>query len=128
MSYLDVSPMIAALRAGPDQFELADGWLRHTPSRHSFRFGPNDEVEIRAACDCAALAIKPEQKPALVRCFREWELNYWRPLQINREFASHFAVREAARRPMIWLVGRLYEWLLERERSRSARACFPQTS
>jgi hypothetical protein len=128
MSYLDVSPMIAALRAGPDQFELVDGWLHHTPSWHKFRFGPNDELEIRAACDCAALAIKPEQKPALVSCFREWERNYWRPLQINREFASHFAGSKAARRPMISLVGRLYKWLLERERGRSARACFPQTS
>lgn len=127
MSYLDVSPMISALRAGPEQFELVDGWLRHTPSWHSFRFGPNDEVEIRAACGCALLAIRPEQKPTLARGFGEWERDYWQPLLINREFASHF-VETPAHRPLLWLVKRLYEWLLERERSRAARACLAQTS
>src|SRR5437763_5450610 len=38
MAYLDVNPMIASLRARPDDFEMDRGWLQHTPSRHSFKF------------------------------------------------------------------------------------------
>ena len=54
MQYLNVSPMMVALRTAPEEFELADGWLHHTLSRHSFRFGPNDAVEVRAACEGSA--------------------------------------------------------------------------
>jgi len=38
MRFLDVSPMISALRFQPTDFEYAHGWLRHVPSRHAFRF------------------------------------------------------------------------------------------
>ena len=34
--FLDVSPMISALRFQPTDFEYAHGRLRHVPSRHSF--------------------------------------------------------------------------------------------
>ncbi|MBX5463710.1 MAG: hypothetical protein IRZ28_21815 [Steroidobacteraceae bacterium] len=112
MPYLDVSPMIAALRETPDEFELAGGWLHHIRSRHSFRFGPDDDVEISAACNCVLLGIRPEQKRELSVCYREWESNYWRPLQINREFASHFGRRPALRQALIRLTGRLQRWLL----------------
>jgi hypothetical protein len=112
MNYLDVNPMIAALRDTPDEFELANGWLNHIRSRHGFKFSPNDEVEIRAACDCTLLAVRSEQQRDLSTAYREWESNYWRPLQINREFASHFAARSALHQLLISLSGRLHRWLL----------------
>jgi hypothetical protein len=112
MPYLDVSPMVAALRTTPDEFELVAGWLNHIRSRHSFRFGPNDDVELDAACNCALLAIRPEQERELAACFREWENSYWRPLQINREFASHFTHKTGLRSILIALTGRLHRWLL----------------
>jgi hypothetical protein len=128
MLYLDVSPMIAALRETPDEFELAGGWLNHIPSQHSFRFGPNDEVEISAVCNCALLAVRPEQKHELAVCSREWESNYWRPLQINREFASHFSGRPGWRQTLTLLTGRLHRWLLCQQRSRGPADRLAQTS
>ena len=90
MAYLDVSPMMISLRTAPEDFEISDGWLHHIPSRHDFRFDPNGSVQLRAQCDCAHLAIQTEQERELATAYRHWEAHYWRPLQINREFASHF--------------------------------------
>lgn len=127
MSYLDVSPMIAALSDTPEDFEIVAGRLNHIPSQHSFRFGPNDEVEIAAACDCALLAVRPEQKPELAAGYRQWERDYWRPLLINREFASHFT-RPLWRKGLILLTGRLHRWLLSGPRRHSATGGMVQTA
>jgi hypothetical protein len=127
MPYLDISPMITALRTTPDEFELVDGWLNHTRSSHSFRFDLNDEVELRAACNCAQFAIRPEQRRELAKCFREWESIYWRPLQINREFASHFSRKPGWRQMLIVLTGRLHHWLLRPQRFRGAAGAVTQT-
>ena len=118
MPYLDVSPMMTALRTMPEEFELTNGWLHHIRSQHSFRFshsfrlGASGHVQIRASCDCALLAVRPEQEPQLAACFREWEASYWTPLQINREFASHFARRPGLLPRLAALAGRLHRWLL----------------
>lgn len=122
MNYLDVSPMIAALRDTPDEFELANGWLNHIRSQHGFKFSPNNGVDIRAACDCTLLAVRPEQQRDMAIAYKEWESNYWRPLQINREFASHFAARPALHQMLISLSGRLHRWLLRPQGSAGAAA------
>jgi hypothetical protein len=127
MSYLDISPMISALRTTPVEFELVDGWLNHARSSHSFRFAANGEVELRAACNCTLLAIRPEQGRELAQCFSEWESSYWRPLQINREFASHFSRKPGLRRMLIVLTGRLHHWLLRPRRHREAAGAVIQT-
>ncbi len=44
MAYLDVSPMIVALRTSPSDFEMKRGWLRHFPSRHEFKFDSEGNV------------------------------------------------------------------------------------
>jgi len=119
VQYLNVNPMMVALRSAPEEFELADGWLHHIPSRHSFRFGPTDAVEIRAACNCALLMIQPEQQRELADSFRQWRAVYWRPLQINREFARHFVPRAWWRRALIGLTSRLQRRLLEPTTERS---------
>lgn len=116
MPYLDVSPMMTALRTAPEEFELVSGWLHHIRSRHSFRFSPDEQVEIRAACNCALLAVRPEQERQLAASYREWQSSYWRPLEINREFASHFARRPGILQLMIELTARLHRWLLRQER------------
>jgi hypothetical protein len=118
MSYLDLNPVITALRTTPEEFELVGNWLNHPRSAHSFRFGANDDVELRAVCDCTLLAMWPEQTRELAKGFREWERDYWRPLQINREFASHFARHSSLRHMLIVLTGRLHQWLLRPPRLR----------
>jgi hypothetical protein len=112
MAYLDVSPMITALRASPDQFEITHGWLHHMPSRHNFRFGPEGNVTIEARCDCSFLAVRREQELELLDAFRHWQAGYWRPLQINREFASHFEPPSYFRRVLITLTDKLHRALL----------------
>ena len=90
MRFLDVSPMISALRFQPTDFEYADGWLRHVPSRHAFRFDRKGEVTIEAQCGCAGLNVRQEQADDLFATFNAWRETYWRPLGTDREFASHF--------------------------------------
>ena len=113
MAYLDVSPMMVALRTAPEEFEMDDGWLHHLRSRHSFKFDALGRVEIRANCHCASLSIRRDQAPDLTASYREWQADYWRPLQINREFASHFASRAPLRRALIAMTARLHRWLVE---------------
>jgi hypothetical protein len=117
MSYLDVSPMAVALRTMPEEFEVNHGWLHHIPSRHDFLFDRDGRVQIRAQCNCAMLAVKAEQEKELFGAYREWQTSYWQPLQINREFASHFEPPSRLRRVLINLVARLHRRLLRRGHS-----------
>jgi hypothetical protein len=48
-------------------------------------------VTIDALCGCASLSVKTEQADELHSMFKTWRQDYWLPLEINREFASHFA-------------------------------------
>ena len=88
--YLDVAPMISALRFQPSDFEFSHGWLHHVPSRHRFQFERSGRVTIDALCGCAALSIRPEQADELHTMFKSWRYSYWVPLETNREFSSHF--------------------------------------
>lgn len=107
MAYLNVSPMITAFRTSPDDFEMKWGWLNHKPSRHRFHFEPNGEVLLHAACDCSQLAIDRTQRAELTVAFQDWVRSYWRPIEINREFASHFATPSGWRRVLHRLAERL---------------------
>jgi hypothetical protein len=104
MAYLDVSPMITALRERPDEFDMKHGWLRHTPSRHRYKFDSHGNVLFDTTCSCAMLSIRDEQTRQLHTAFTAWHQAYWQPLMINRQFASHF------RPPGFWR--RLYRRLL----------------
>jgi hypothetical protein len=96
MAYLELSPMIAALRERPADFEMDHGWLTHFPSRHSFKFDREGNVKLHARCDCARLLIHAEEGQQLWSEYQIWREAYWRPIEINREFASHF------RKPNVW--------------------------
>jgi hypothetical protein len=117
MAYLDISPMMVALRTMPEEFEMRDDWLWHTPSRHSFKFDSKGRLQVRAECNCSILAVKAEQEQALWGCIQEWRDNYWRAVQINREFASHFRPRSAVRRVLIDLTTRFLRRLLRQTHS-----------
>jgi len=112
MTYLDVSPMMVAFRTSPEEFEVSEGWLHHIPSRHQFLFDRDGQVHLRAECNCASLSIRPAQSQGLADCYREWHASYWRPLEINREFASHFH-QSPLRKALIRLAARVHRWLLE---------------
>lgn len=112
MSYLNVSPMISALRTSPEQFEFSGGSLHHIPSRHSFHFAPSGKVTIYARCGCASMSIQHDQEVDLIGAFRQWVESYWRPIEVNREFASHFNQPGFVRRTLISLTNRLNHSLL----------------
>ncbi len=112
MTYLDVSPMMVALRQSPEEFELRNNFLFHAPSKHSFTFDQTGHVNIRADCNCSFLAVRPEQERELMTAFEEWQARYWRPMQINKEFASHFRPRSAFRRFLIDVTARFHRRLL----------------
>jgi len=121
MAYLDVSPMMASMRNAPEEFEVSTGWLHHVPSRHYFKFDPGGGVQLRAACNCVYLSVSTEQERELTNYFREWQASYWRPLQINNEFASHFRTPSLLQRILIDLTARLHRWALRLGRDHGAR-------
>jgi hypothetical protein len=128
MTYLDVSPMITSLRTMPEDFEIKEGWLHHIPSRHDFMFDQQGHVQIRAQCNCSFLSVKHEQSQQLFADYREWQTTYWRPLLINREFASHFR-RSAFRQMLIdlaaWLQRRLMQQRHHDYRQDELEAMYP---
>lgn len=110
MTYLELAPAITAIRSRPEEFEFSNDTLHHLRSRHRFRFLSEDDLRIEAACDCSILRASPEQAKAFHSAYREWHASYWRPLEINREFASHFDPPPIWRRFAIWLLRRLLAW------------------
>lgn len=110
MTYLDLAPAITALRTRPEEFDLSHDVLRHARSRHAFRMVGEDDLHIDAVCDCSLLRASPDQARAFRAAWREWQSSYWRPQQINREFASHFAPPPLWRRLAIALLRRLAAW------------------
>ena len=105
--YLELAPAITALRSRPEEFEFSHDTLHHLPSRHRFRFQSEDDVRIEAMCDCSMLRARPEQAKVFHEAYRDWHASYWRPLEINREFAAHFEAPPLWRRLAIWLLQRL---------------------
>jgi hypothetical protein len=98
MAYLDVAPMIVALRTQTSDFELNRGWLKHVPSRHNFKFDKHGNVTVDAHCNCSSLSVAPEQSQELWTEFQVWRDLYWRPIEINMEFASHFRAPNVVQR------------------------------
>ena len=117
MAYLDVNPMIVALRSSPDHFAFTSGSLHHIPSGHRFQFDRSGRVNIQARCSCSYLEVSSDQQKALFETFNDWHLNYWRPLQINRQFADHFRL-PLWRRLLIAVAGYLHRALSEHGKQR----------
>ena len=113
MAYVELSPMIAALRDRPTDFEVDRGWLTHFPSRHSFKFDRLGNVAMRARCDCAHLSVRVEDGQELWTAYREWHTNYWRPIEINREFVAHFRSPNILQRALRGLLAKARRVLLD---------------
>ncbi len=120
MTYLDVSPMITALRRSPSDFEMQRGWLHHFPSRHAFKFDREGNVRLHAHCDCAMLSVRQEQSRELWQAYQDWHVSYWRPVEINREFASHFREPNALRRLLRRITAGMRRRFLRRAEGQSA--------
>ncbi len=115
MSYLDVSPMISALQSCPGAFEFSRGELHHIPSHHRFSFDAQHRVRVDAHCGCAFLRVRTDQEHDLYQAFCDWRASFWRPIEINREFASHFAPPSRLRGWLINLTGWLHRAALSRQ-------------
>ena len=127
MAYLNVSPMISALRSSPESFEYNSGELYHIPSRHRFRFDAQNHVMVDADCGCSFLSVSRNQETALYDAFREWRMSYWRGVEINREFAAHFAPPSRLRSWLIKLTAGLHRAsLTQRHRPRYQKAQYQE--
>jgi hypothetical protein len=56
--------------------------------------------------------VSEEQQATLFQAYGEWRAGYWRPVEINREFAAHFTPPSGWRRLLIELTARLHRALL----------------
>lgn len=121
MTYLDVNPVVAALRTTPNAFEFVGGALHHIPSRHHFYFEANGHVRLVAECSCSYLTVKDEQQASLTEAFSQWRVNYWRPLEINKQFAEHFNPPSGWRAVLLRLTEKLQRVLLTQSRSAHAQ-------
>jgi hypothetical protein len=101
MAYLDLTPMLEAIRTRPSEFDTQDSYLRHIPSRHLLTFNIRGNAQVHARCDCAMLDVSREQSEEMKAAISAWKVVYWAPhlaqiaaekraAKINREFASHF--------------------------------------
>src|SRR5260370_14606907 len=101
MAYLDLSPMLQAMRVRPGEFELQGAYLHHVPSHHLLNFDTSGNARVHARCDCAMLNVSREQSEEMKAAMSAWKVVYWEPhlaqieaekraAEINREFASHF--------------------------------------
>src|SRR5260370_21311515 len=107
MAYLDLSPMLQAMRVRPSEFEMQGICLHHIPSHHLLNFDPSGLARVHARCDCAMLDVSRAQSEEMRAAMSAWRVVYWEPrlteieaerrvAAINREFASHF------RPPSMW--------------------------
>jgi hypothetical protein len=109
MAYLDLSPMLQAMRLRPSEFEMQGVCLHHIPSHHLLNFDTTGLARVHARCDCALLDVSREQSEEMRVAMSAWKVVYWEPrlaeieaerraAVINREFASHFRPPNAWRR------------------------------
>ena len=109
MAYLDLTPMLQAMRARPGEFEMHGPFLRHVRSQHLLDFDRRGIARVHARCDCSMLQVSREQSEEMMAAFSAWKIVYWQPhlaqieaerraARINREFASHFRPPGAWRR------------------------------
>src|SRR5258708_3988566 len=79
MAYLDLTPMLQAMRARPGEFEMQDFYLRHVPSQHLLTFNIWGKAQVHARCDCAMLEVSSEQSGELTDAISAWKDVNWPP-------------------------------------------------
>src|SRR6266851_7212877 len=61
MAYLDLTPMLQAMRARPSEFEMYGPFLQHVRSQHLLEVDRRGNAHVHARCDCARLEVSREQ-------------------------------------------------------------------
>lgn len=101
MAYLNMTPMLEAMRARPYEFEMQGSYFHHIPSHHRLQFDLWGNARVYAQCDCHMLDVSREQSAELKTALSVWKAYYWQPrldaiaaekraAKINRQFAAHF--------------------------------------
>ena len=93
MAYLDLSPMLQAMRARPSEFEMQGSYLRHISSHHLLNFDIWGNARVHARCDCAMLDVSREQSDEMKSAIAAWRVVYWEP---------HLAQLEAETGKTLW--------------------------
>src|SRR5260221_10685057 len=79
MAYLDLSPMLQAMRLRPAEFEMQGTFLHHIPSHHLLNFDPSGLARVHARCDCAMLDVSRAQSEEMRAAMSAWRVVYWEP-------------------------------------------------
>src|SRR5258708_22351729 len=79
MAYLDLSPMLQAMRVRPSEFEMQGAYLHHIPSHHLLNFDPSGLARVHARCDCAMLDVSRAQSEEMRAAMSAWRVVYWEP-------------------------------------------------
>jgi len=66
------------------------------------------------------LAVRREQGLELWQTFQQWHVSYWRPLEINKEFASHFRKPSLLTRAFRNMIAKIRRAALLRSEDRAA--------
>jgi hypothetical protein len=110
MAYLDMSPVLAALRESPHEFTVSDGWVQQRSSRYRLKAQVDGHVLVETADGSASPLISCAQGFHLFRAIENWRVNYWIPREVNRIFARQIRPRGLWQR----ILDRLEAWLPER--------------
>ena len=79
MAYLDLTPMLQAMRARPSEFEMYGSFSRHIRSQHLLDFDRRGNARVHARCDCAMFQVSREQGEEMKAAFSAWKIVYWEP-------------------------------------------------
>ena len=79
MAYLDLTPMLQAMRARPSEFEMDGPFVQHIRSQHLLEVDRRGNVRVHARCDCARLEVSREQGEEMMAALSAWKIVYWEP-------------------------------------------------
>jgi hypothetical protein len=110
MTYLDMSPVLTALRERPHEFTVSDGWVQQRSSRYRLKALADGHVLVETEDGSASPLISCSQGFHLFRAIENWRVNYWIPQKVNRIFARQIRPR------CLWqrILDRVEAWLPER--------------
>jgi len=110
MAYLDMSPVLTALRERPHEFIVSDGWVRQHSSPYRLKAQVDGHVLVETEDSSPSPLISCSQGFDLFRAIENWRVNYWIPREVNRIFARQIRPRRLWQR----ILDRVEAWLPER--------------
>jgi hypothetical protein len=92
MAYLDMSPVLTALRERPHEFTVSDGWVRQRSSPYRLKAQFDGHVLVETEDGSVSPLISCSQSH-LFRAIENWRVDYWIPREVNRIFARQIRPR-----------------------------------